>query len=147
MIYECQYFDIAELVPPEIHIAATTKAEKRRLWMLFDPIALLTLDNLRRRYGVCIVNNWGSGGPLKYRGFRPPGCDVGAAWSQHRFGRAFDCSFPLPARSVRVDLLSMDYTYRRDNGLQHIRRIETGVAWLHFDLGNQVGTDIRVFSS
>lgn len=143
MIYTCKHFDIKELVPPETYQQANGNDWK--LWMLFDPLALKTLDALRDQFGHCTVNDWSWGGQFKYSGYRPPSCQVGSQWSQHRFGRAFDCKFrDVTAAEARMVLKD---TKRDDlyQALIGVRRIENDVNWLHFDLGNWVAEDIRFF--
>ena len=136
MIYVPRHFPIEELVPPET-ISSVPDSKKYRLWMLFDPLALFTLDRLRDRYGSMIVNNYSYGGANKYCGYRPPECTVGSAFSQHRFGRAFD---PHPkkitAEEIREDIKKMSFDDLASIGIEHIRRMETDISWLHFDTGN-----------
>ena len=88
MTYRPRYFELRELVPPDIFDARGEAA-----WELLDLRALVTLDALRERFGPCIVNNWHVGGPLRESGLRNPLTSTGACYSQHKFGRAFDCKF------------------------------------------------------
>ena len=133
----CLYFAIRELVSSEIYEAEKDRNGIERLWMLFDERAILTQDALRKRYGPAVVNDWCWGGQLRYRGYRPPDCTVGALYSQHRFGRAFDNSFSdHAAGDVCREILDMTPKQRTELGFGHIRRIETGVSWFHYDLGN-----------
>ena len=132
-MYMTEYFRIEELVPPEIH--AAWKQAPQRLFMLFDLDALRTLDNLRRRYGPIIVNNWHKDGNFRHSGWRPWDCKEGAALSQHKLGRAFDCKFTqASAEEVRQDLARMPFS----PAFSAIRRIEAfeGMTWFHFDTGN-----------
>ena len=39
------------------------------------------------------INNWINGGKFKWRGFRTPGCGVGAELSSHKRGMAIDFNF------------------------------------------------------
>lgn len=136
-MYQCKHFKIEELVPENLFREYEKINRVSRLWMVFDVRALMTLDALRERYGQMTVNDWLWGGSRNYRGFRPPGCDVGADLSQHRFGRGFDDDFKdYEAEEVRVSISAMGRTQRVRAGLGYIRRIENGVSWLHFDLGN-----------
>ncbi len=154
MIYKCQHFRIEELVPK----VSTIGVENiDLLWMIFDPLALRTLDALRDRYGPATVNDWIFGGSLvtsfnsfqivhthlEYRGYRPPGCLEGARYSQHKFGRAFDVTFRhVEAEEVREDIRAHYYSMPQ---FHDIRRIEEDVSWLHFDTGNYSGKGIRFF--
>ena len=55
-----------------------------RAWMLLDPRALKGLQLLRDRHGKATVNDWYWGGPRQFAGFRPPSCEIGADYSQHK---------------------------------------------------------------
>jgi hypothetical protein len=99
-----------------------------------NPHALMALDSLRDFFDAPItVNNWLWGGPFSYRGLRPLDCSVGADYSQHRFGNAFDCDVSgVTAEEARVLILGA----KDDFGIQHINCIEADVNWLHFDCRN-----------
>ena len=143
MIYKPKHFPIEELIPESMmHLPG------HRLWMLFDPRGLLTLDMLRKRYGAMVVNNYKYDGDNHFCGYRPPNCKVGSEFSQHRFGRGFD---PHPtdftAEDIRQDIKQLNYEQRNSVGLGGIRRMEEGISWLHFDTGNfgLVEGEIRFF--
>lgn len=130
MIYKTEYFQLAELLPKEFY--ADEKASDNR-WWLFDQKALWTLDRLRERFGKCYVNNWPFGGANQWGGWRPFDCKIGAVFSQHKFGRAFDVKFEIVrAEEVRQDIREhpLEYAY------QYITCIEKDVSWLHFDTRN-----------
>jgi hypothetical protein len=132
-MYKPRFFLLEELAYPGLFEAFPDAGE--RLWICFDPRALLTLDRMRERYGPIIVNNWKSGGDFSLSGLRPMDSRVGAALSQHKFGRAFDCKFRRadPAE-VRGDILSRPWS----EAFEHITRIEDfqGMGWVHFDVAN-----------
>lgn len=134
-MYKCKYFDIKELVDHETFRRFGTDA-----WMFFDPRALMSLDAIREFYGVPVsVNNWPYGGSNQYRGFRPGNCDVGAEYSQHRLGAAFDCNIQgIPASVVRKDIVD-----NKDTIFQLINCIEDDVSWVHFDVRN-INDRIRI---
>ncbi len=132
-MYIPRYFRIEELVPPAMHEA--WKHAPNTLFMLFDTDALRSLDALRHRYGPIAVNTWAQGGPFRYSGWRPWDCSEGAALSQHKLGRAFDCKFhKVTAEEVRHDLACRP----ADEAFTRIRRVEAfpGMSWFHFDTGN-----------
>lgn len=124
--YRCRWFGIEELVP-----RAVCEALGERAWWLLDDLALVTLDALRARYGVATVNNWALGGGRENAGLRVAGSGVGARFSQHLFGRAFDVVFRgVEAAEVRADVLANPALW------PHIHAIEDGVSWFHFDRRN-----------
>ena len=137
-VYKCQFFNIKELVPRAFyeHYGDTDRA-----WMVFDQRALRALDELRRVFGACTVNDWPFGGTNEYRGYRSPGCTVGAALSQHRFGRAFDCHFQYATAADVRQYIREEHA----NIAGLITRVEDNVSWLHFDTGNHY-PGIRFFA-
>jgi len=125
-MYKCKHFGIKELVSKKVYEDRGTKA-----WGLLDERALKTLDALRDRFGSTTVNDWSWGGANQYRGFREDGCGVGAEYSQHKYGRAKDCTF----RDVSAEVVRQ-YILDNPDEFPYISSIEMGVSWLHFGVGN-----------
>ena len=121
-----KYFKLEELVDRE-----TFETQGEKAWSLFNPIALIALDNLREYFGVSImINNWAKGGTMQWRGYRSPQCPIGAVHSQHRKGNAFDCSISKhDAGMARAIILA----YQENELLRNITRLEDKVSWVHFD--------------
>ena len=132
--YRPKHFIVQELVPPEVY-----ESFGDRSWLVLDTRAVITLDQLREHFGPCHVNDWHRNGNLKNRGFRPSDCTVGAHYSQHRFGRAFDCTFNVSAEVARQYILE-----NRDK-FPFLCRLEDEVSWLHFDLADHGDDGIQVF--
>ena len=128
-MYKCKHFEIYELVDP-----ATYAIFDERAWMFFRPQALMALDGIREFFDAPVtVNNWQWGGPFRWRGLRLGSTIVGADYSQHKLGNAFDCDVrEMTAEEVRQAILANKNDYR----LQNINCIETKVNWLHFDCRN-----------
>lgn len=81
-----RYFDIRELVPKDVYEKLGESA-----WELLDRKAIDTLDFIRENVGLpVIVNDWKWGGQNQYRGYRPKDCTIGAKYSAHKDGAAFD---------------------------------------------------------
>ena len=134
-MFKCKHFGIKELVSKKVFSDRGNKA-----WALLDDRALRTLDALRERFGSITVNDWQWGGTNQYRGLREPDCQIGAAYSQHRFGRAFDCVFrDTTAQAVREFILD------NPGEFPYLSAIEMGTSWLHFDVRNPDGT-IQTFN-
>jgi hypothetical protein len=103
---------------------------------------------IRERWGVPLIcNDWHTGGRLQQRGFRAFESTVGAALSQHKFGRAADLSSSkMSADRMRADILANP----DDPAFRFISRIEDGrdsPTWLHLDCGiivRGVGEPIQV---
>lgn len=132
-MYRCHHFALQELVPPEVYNVRGTAA-----WELFDDRLLQALDSIRDKYGRILVNNWHRGGELRYRGFRPADCKVGAVYSQHRYGRAVDFN-PLEAE---LETVYKAICESEIPGVTTVENIEATPTWIHLDVRN--GTAVRV---
>ena len=132
--YRPKHFIIQELVPPEVYSVLGDRS-----WLVLDPRILVSIDQLREQFGPCTINNWHEGGSLHYRGFRPSDCTVGAHLSQHRFGRAMDCSFNASAPVVR------QYIMEHRDQFPFITRLEDEVSWVHCDVADHGDDDILLF--
>lgn len=127
-MYRCTHFAIHELVPPKVF---EERGEKG--WELMDERLLITLDNLRERYGATTVNNYYWGRDREWSGLRTPDSPYYSRHSQHSFGRAADCLFGnISAEEVRQEVLANP----DDPAFQYIGSIELGVSWFHFDVRN-----------
>ena len=128
-MYIPEYFDVRELVSP-----ITFQQRREKSLLLLDDRALVTLDRLRERYGVLTVNNWHLGGSREWSGLRTKESPYFSQYSQHTFGRAFDCIFKeVSANEVRQDIIA---GYDSDQDFEFINAIELGTSWLHFDVRN-----------
>lgn len=120
-------FIIQELVPPDIYAALGERA-----WELLDPRATQTLQQLRDRFGPLIVNNWHQGGPFKESGLRSLTTPTGAKYSQHRYGRAFDCKVKQtepPGVAAYVLKHAAEFPH-----LTTIENTDATPTWFHFDV-------------
>jgi hypothetical protein len=134
-MYKCKYFKIYELVPKHVYEDLGESA-----WILLDSRALEMLDKIREFSGPLIVNNWKWGGDREWSGLRTPESPYGTSYSQHRFGRAFDCiSSQKSSQELREHILN------NPEDFPYIRGIELDVSWLHFDTGNRPGKGIYTF--
>jgi hypothetical protein len=125
-MYVPKHFALHELVPRHVF---TERGEFS--WELLDPRALRTLDALRSRFGSITVNNWRWGGSREWSGLRTELSPCGTQYSQHRFGRAFDCIFAdISAEEVREFIRANPEIY------PEICSIELDTSWLHFDVRN-----------
>ncbi len=138
-------FRAYEFVPPEIHEALGA----RSLSYVMDVRTLITADQLRTFFGVpIIINDWywkreqgvARKDWLTQRGYRLPKSKVGAKYSQHRFGRALDCTLigisPTEARDVVVNHPAQ---------FPYVTRVEDAVNWLHVDCANIFHHGIKLF--
>jgi hypothetical protein len=135
--YKLRHFDLRELVTPELWATRNS-----RVIELLDPRALRVLDDLRDKFGPVTVNNWHTGGLYKESGLRDPFTQTGAMWSQHKFGRAFDCKFKNGTpRQVFDHLISHAPDWPEITVLEDVDKTPT---WLHFDVRAASWEGIRV---
>jgi hypothetical protein len=130
-MYYPKYFDIWELIPPDMEALIDAKGSKWGFDTLFDERLLITMDRIRELFGRMQVNNWFNGGRHCFRGFRPPECELGARLSQHRFGRAVDL-MPLDSTVEHIRETILDYP--GSPRFRHIGGLELDVSWLHIDV-------------
>jgi len=103
----------------------------------FNQIALQGLDDLREYLGgKLIVNNWFWNGVYQWSGFRPKTCEIGATYSQHRLGNAFDIkpAGMLPGELYRKILDSQDHEKLKN--ITSLEDIEFTPTWVHVDFRN-----------
>jgi hypothetical protein len=125
-VYIPKHYKIEELIDPKTFKILGVKA-----FELFDPSMLWTIDQMRERFGVILINDWLWGGHYKYSGFRPKYCSVGVTYSQHRLGRAFDLKFSsYTPEEIRVIISENP----NDETFKYITCIENDTpTWLHID--------------
>lgn len=136
--YRCKYFKIKELVAPDM-----LKVSEDILWLLFDDRILRIADQIREEYGACTVNANG----LENCGLRSMSAG-GAAFSQHKFGRALDLhivAIELDAGKIKDSAKRKEYKIMRYNEVrQELAKkfpelnMENNISWLHIDVGNRV---------
>ena len=131
MSYIPNFFKADELVGPEIYDQLGGNLNK--ICLLFDNRLLWTADQLRRKYGICIINDWQQGGNFSESGLRTFDTLTGAKWSQHKFARALDGKFKeTDVNEIRKDILDDPFNDR----FKYITCIEMKTSWLHWDTRN-----------
>lgn len=127
-MYKCEHFGIQELVDK-----ATFDRWGEQAWMFFNPDALRSIDGIRRFFTRPVtINNWSIGGPFSQRGLRVA-TSVGAAFSLHKFGCAFDMDIAeVTPEDARQEILANADAEE----LKLINCIEMDVNWLHMDCRN-----------
>jgi hypothetical protein len=134
--YIPKYLQLQEVLPRDTYYRLEADGKLHLGWYFFDERVLWTADKLREMYGPITVNTWHKGGLTKYRGWRPGDSEVGSEYSQHKFGRALDCTFKnSTAETIRLEIMANKWPVH----FQHITCIEAEVSWLHFDVRNYEG--------
>lgn len=122
------HFTIQELVPEREYQDLGMNCR----WLL-DPVAVHVLKLMRQVYGPLTVNDWSFGGDFQYSGYRPPDCSVGAHYSQHKFGRAFDVkSEQYTPDQIREGIMANQELWL-DAGLTTLESGKIATSWVHFD--------------
>jgi len=133
MFYQPKHFQPEELISKALYDHLDQQGKLYLVPYFFDPRILETFDLLRDEFGPITINNWHNGGNLNQCGFRWKDSDVGAEYSQHRYGRAGDVhASNHPAEEIRQDL----FKNPKKECYKHITCIELGVSWFHCDVRN-----------
>ena len=131
-MYKPEHFKIQELVDRK-----TFEKYGESAWMFLNPLVLMSLEGLRLFLEFpIIVNNWTIGGKYEFSGFRSRACNIGADYSQHRFGNAFD----VKCQKFTPIEIFQKIMNNQDNSLfQYITTIEDTAytpSWTHIDCRN-----------
>lgn len=137
MTYRPENFILQELVAPEIY-----KARGDAAWELLDSRALLTLQQLRKQFGPTTVNSWHAGGHFSESGLRVFSSTTGAVYSQHKYGRAFDCKFKQVTPQEAYEFILLNGT--EFPFLTTLEEIGFTSTWLHFDVRLNTSDRIRI---
>lgn len=130
-MYIPMHFKANELIDRHTYQKYQSRGDKWMLGVLFDDRLLKLIDILREKFGPMTINDWSWGGQSQYRGWRSPGCDIGATLSQHRFGRAVDMiPKDMHPKLIRQDIIK----YQSCRPYRHIGGLEMGISWLHIDV-------------
>jgi len=129
-MYICTHFDLHELLPPKLFRSRPING-----WELLDSRLLITLDNLRKKYGKITINDYYFGGEREWSGLRTPESPYYSETSQHTFGRAADCLFS----DISVDRVREEILAGSNYGFGYIHGIELDVSWFHVDVRNYDG--------
>ena len=137
-----EHFDLRELVNPQMY---NHPAIGNRSADFLNVNTGKTLEDLRADFGPITVNDWHIGGNYKNSGLRSPNSSVGAVFSAHKFGTAFDLKFKdHKAEYVYFHVLNNQEKY------PFIRRMENAertVTWLHIEICTQARKgDIAIFN-
>mgnify|MGYP002513528672 CR=1 FL=1 len=131
-IYIPKYFELYELLPPELYtydMMASEAARERAFANFFDCKLLETIDVVREIIGLPLIcNTWFQDGNRVASGYRTKTCSVGAENSQHKLGKAVDLiCHKMSAEEMRQKIKENEHL------LPYPIRIEDGVNWLHID--------------
>lgn len=124
------YFVIQEFVPKQIYKLFGDKS----IWYI-NPKCIELATAYREFFGVpVVINNWHTGGEYNYRGYRPPRVNIGAEYSQHKLGNAFDCSCPGLSPDQMLKQIQDNWEKFKALGLTTIENPKFTPGWLHSDV-------------
>jgi hypothetical protein len=137
-MYKPKHFGIKELVPKDLYNKYSSRGDSFLFQVVFDERLLRLIDILREEFGPLTVCDWSWGGASQYRGFRPPNCSVGAALSQHRFGRAVDM---IPKDILPNDMRKQIIADQNSDKWKVIGGLEMDITWFHVDVRARTNDD------
>jgi hypothetical protein len=124
------YFDLEEFVPPQI----IKLFGKNAIWFI-NPKVIELATAYREFFKLpVVINNWHTGGQFSYRGYRPPRVNIGAEYSQHKLGNAFDCNIGAMTEKQMFDAVKTNFEYFKKFGLTSIEDYRFTDGWLHSDV-------------
>ncbi|AEA99037.1 D-Ala-D-Ala carboxypeptidase family metallohydrolase [Alteromonas mediterranea] len=126
-MYKPKYFIAQELVPKSVFLKRGARSLE-----LIDERLLITIDQLREKFGPCTINNWHSGGGFTESGLRTPDCKHYSPFSQHTFGRAADCKF---SKATPEEVRHYILTHPEEFPFITFVELDTPT-WVHIDVRN-----------
>ena len=116
-----------ELIPQREY----EKYGEKSVWFI-DPRVPLLAQFIRDWFSKPLtINTWRNGGDKNLSGFRPPDCEIGASYSQHKFGRALDFRIhDIDSAEIR-EVIRNNFVRFNDFGLSTIE--EGTPTWVHID--------------
>ena len=146
-VYKCKYFNIKELVSPQVFNKYGEFA-----WKFFDETFLQDLDTIREFHGPITINNWSGGGKNTQCGLR---CNLDPLvkgkssiyCSSHIMGKAAD----LHSSNIKKLYQDVEALFKQGK-LKAIKRIEssnsTKFGWCHVDSFQTANSDtLEVFTA
>jgi hypothetical protein len=130
-MYIPENFGIKELVPKDLYEKYKTRGNQFLFQVVFDERLLRLIDTVRKKFGPMTINDWSWNGSNQYRGYRPPDCSVGAALSQHRFGRAVDM---IPKYGTADDMRQIIIDNQNTDDWKDVGGLEMDISWFHIDV-------------
>lgn len=135
--YKPIHFRLEELLPRNIF-----EARGDRGWELLDWRIVYSVDCIREYLNIPItINDWIYKGKQEDRGFRPPDCNTGVAFSQHKFGRAVDfISKEMNSEEIRLKIIQASRLF------PFITYMENDTPHVHIDCRLSAYHGIHLFS-
>jgi len=131
-------FTLAEFVHPEI----LDRWGAKSLWFI-DPKIFTMAQALRDRFNRPVtINDWITGGVYIDSGLRQLNCQIGAALSQHKYGRGIDPKVKgIDPLEVQEDIRNFFYYYQ-NAGLTTIE--DATPTWTHMDCRNTNSNELFI---
>lgn len=122
-------FYLDEFIHPVIYAARGAKSIQ-----LIDHRMILLAQFIRDNMGPIFINTWATGGDRKNSGLRYWKEPLGATWSQHYFGNAFDCVSPqYKPKDIHEFLLANQDQLIERGWLTTLEALKDTPTWTHVD--------------
>jgi len=126
-----EFFHIEEFVSKSVF----KQFGEKSLWFI-DPKVIQIARFVRNRMGKPVNINtwkWRENGGFQYRGLREQGVAIGAAFSQHRFGRGLDLDVVgMGVSEIMEDIQKQPKLYM-EAGVTTVEDPKFTPTWVHFD--------------
>ncbi len=147
MITKNGYFILEQFKAYELVDRDTFQDHGEESTSFFRPEILIALEELRTAIDKpLVINNWREGGEYSWSGLRTIKCFIGAPYSMHRLGGAFDIKCP----TMRPDRMrEVIITLKRQGFLKTLTRMEAASgdnSWVHIDCKPTGKSELVVFS-
>lgn len=125
----CKNFWLHEFIPPEIY-----EMSLRNSTLFIDQRLVKLVQFIRDRFNKPItINDWMDGGTFINSGYRSLLCEVGAHFSQHKFGRATDLKIDgVSPEEARRDIIANWNLFKEKTALTTLEAKTP--TWLHVDV-------------
>lgn len=112
---------------------------------VLDPKLLKLIDEIRELIDLpCTINDYIFGGSRQWCGYRSSACNIGAAHSQHKLGKAADLHF----KGMNADDARQLILKAVDAGaLNDLGGLELAVSWVHVDVRPRINGKLVTFSA
>lgn len=141
------YFRMEEFVPPLIYNKILkSKNPLATFYTYVNPQIISIATFTRELFGKpLIVNNWHTGGTYTLRGYRPSNTKIGAKFSMHKLGKAFDFDVVgLPDSDVKAFIMKNQESFYKAG----VRRMESALdapTWTHLDIKEVEGYENKLY--
>ncbi len=138
-----------EFLPPAEYDKIIKLKEDERLnsfYKLIDSNIIKIATFLRKLFGKpMIINNWYTGGTYTLRGWRPKNCPIGAKFSMHKKGKAFDFDIVGLTDNQVKEIVIKNEKELYKLGVRRMESREDAGTWCHLDTLDVKGITDKIY--